>query len=129
VVRNQIGRLLFLKRQYREAISELQKVLAIDPEDLQAHYNLMLSYRGAGDSEMAKRHEALYRRFKADEASQEITGPYRRLHPEDNNERQAIHEHGSGLEPRSAHGAPAPVYRAAARPSTRPAAATAGGEQ
>jgi hypothetical protein len=59
---------------------------------------------------MAKRHEALYRRFKANEAAQEITGPYRRLHPEDNNERQAIHEHGParpsasgppGLYPRS----------------------------
>ena len=32
-------------------------------------------------------------RFKADEAAQTITGPYRQLHPEDNNERQAIHEH------------------------------------
>src|SRR5438105_9215869 len=32
-------------------------------------------------------------RFKADEAAQAITGPYRELHPEDNNERQAIHEH------------------------------------
>jgi tetratricopeptide (TPR) repeat protein len=97
VVRNQIGRLLFLKRQYREAIGELAQVLAIDPEDLQAHYNLMLSYQGAGDSEMAKKHEALYRRFKADESAQEITGPYRQLHPHDNNERQAVHEHGSAL--------------------------------
>ena len=32
-------------------------------------------------------------RFKADEASQAITGPYRRASPEDNNERQSIHEH------------------------------------
>ena len=97
VVLDQIGRVFFLKRQYREAISELQKVLAIDPEDLQAHYNLMLSYRGAGDTEMAKRHEALYRRFKADESAQSITGPYRQLHPDDNNERQAVHEHVSAL--------------------------------
>jgi tetratricopeptide (TPR) repeat protein len=97
VVRNQIGRLLFLKRQYREAIAELAQVLAIDPEDLQAHYNLMLSYQGVGESEMAKKHEALYRRFKADESAQEITGPYRQLHPHDNNERQAVHEHGSAF--------------------------------
>ena len=34
-------------------------------------------------------------RFKADESSQTITGPYRGLHPEDNNERQLIHEHVS----------------------------------
>jgi tetratricopeptide (TPR) repeat protein len=95
VVRNQVGRLLFLKREYRAAIAELAQVLAVDPEDLQAHYNLMLSYQGAGDREMAKKHEALYRRFKADESAQAITGPYRQLHPHDNNERQAVHEHGS----------------------------------
>jgi len=77
VVRNEIGRILFLKRRYREAIVELQEVLKIDPEDLQAHYNLMLCYRGAGDLEMARKHEHLYRRFKADEASQAITGPRR----------------------------------------------------
>jgi len=47
---------------------------------------------------MAQRHEALYRRFKADEAAQFITGPYRQLHPEDNNERQSIHEHTSALD-------------------------------
>jgi hypothetical protein len=34
-------------------------------------------------------------RFKADESSQAITGPYRQLNPEDNNERQSIHEHVS----------------------------------
>jgi hypothetical protein len=70
---------------------------------------------------MATRHEALYRRFKADEASQEVTGPYRRLHPADNNERQAIHEHGAGLEPRGRHAPPAGVYGAAPSRPPRPA--------
>ena len=42
VVRNQIGRLHFLLKQYEAARVELQHVLQIDPEDLQAHYNLML---------------------------------------------------------------------------------------
>jgi tetratricopeptide (TPR) repeat protein len=95
VVRNQMGRVLFLQRHYREAIAELQKVLEVDPEDLQAQYNLMLSWQGLGDTENAARAQALYRRFKADESAQFITGPYRQLHPEDNNERQAIHEHVS----------------------------------
>ena len=36
-----------------------------------------------------------YLRFKADEASQALTGAYRQAHPEDNNERQAVHEHVS----------------------------------
>lgn len=95
VVRNQVGRLLFLKRRYEEAIAEFEHVLTIDPEDLQAHYNLMLCYRGVGDRDKAAREQKLYERFKADEASQALTGPYRRLHPEDNNERQPIHEHRS----------------------------------
>ena len=93
VVVNQLARVLFLKRDYSAAIEELNKVLAIDPEDLQAHYNLMLCYQGVGDAEKASREQALYVRFKADEASQAITGPYRQLHPDDNNERQQIHEH------------------------------------
>src|SRR5258707_11338525 len=81
VVRNQIARVLFLKRQYRDAIGELQNVLAIDPEDLQAHYNLMLSWQGLGEGESARREQALYQRFKADESAQAITRPYRQLHP------------------------------------------------
>jgi len=70
-------------------------VLSIDPEDLQAHYNLMLCYQGLGDATNAERERKLYTRFKADEASQAITGPYRQLHEHDNNERQQIHEHRS----------------------------------
>ena len=55
----------------------------------------MLCYKGMGDIAKAAEYEKLYLRFKADESSQVITGPYRRLHPEDNNERQLIHEHVS----------------------------------
>jgi tetratricopeptide (TPR) repeat protein len=93
VVRNDAGRTLFLLRKYAEAIKELQYVLTIDPEDIQAHYNLMLCYNGLGQEDKAKEHETRYLRFKADESSQAITGPYRLSNPADNNERQAIHEH------------------------------------
>jgi Flp pilus assembly protein TadD len=92
---NDLGRILFLQRKYDEAVKTLQSVLAIDPEDLQAHYNLMLCYNGLGQEKLAKEHQARYMRFKADESSQAITGPYRQVHPEDNNERQAVHEHVS----------------------------------
>jgi tetratricopeptide (TPR) repeat protein len=92
---NNLGRVLFLQRKYAEAVKVLQQVLVIDPEDLQAHYNLMLCYNGLGDETMAKEHQARYLRFKADESAQAITGPYRQLNPEDNNERQSIHEHVS----------------------------------
>jgi len=92
---NDLGRVLFLQRKYADAIRTLQEVLAVDPEDLQAHYNLMLAYRGMGDEKMAREHETRYLRFKADESAQTITGPYRLRNPEDNNERQSIHEHVS----------------------------------
>ena len=127
-----MGRLLFLKRQHQEATVELQKVLAVDPEDLQAHYNLMLAYQGAGNAEMAKKHQALYERFKADEAAQFITGPYRQLHPHDNNERQADPRAPLGRAP-AASPARAPPRRPTGRPGARwrrpprPASASATG--
>jgi tetratricopeptide (TPR) repeat protein len=95
VALNDLGRILFLQRKYADAVNVLQSVLAVDPEDLQAHYNLMLCYSGLGNQKQAHEHEVRYLRFKADEASQAITGRYRQLNPEDNNERQAIHEHVS----------------------------------
>lgn len=93
VVHNELGRVLFLEKRYADAVAEFEKTLAIDPEDLQAHYSLMLCYNGLGDDKKAEEHKARYLRFKVDESAQAITGPYRQLHPEDNNERQAIHEH------------------------------------
>jgi hypothetical protein len=52
----------------------------------------------------------LYERFKADEASQTITGNYRLLNPEDNNERQQINEHRTSVAAKPA--AAAGGYRA-----------------
>jgi tetratricopeptide (TPR) repeat protein len=102
VVRNQIGRVLFLQRRHDEAIEEFRQVLRVDPEDLTAHYNMMLTFRALGDADNERVHEALYTRFKADEAAQAITGPYRRRHPEDNLERQPIHEHENRYRPQAA---------------------------
>jgi Flp pilus assembly protein TadD len=95
VVRNEAGRVLFLQKKFAEAIKEFEQVLTIDPEDVQAHYNLMLCYNGLGQESRALEHQKRYLRFKADESAQAITGPYRLAHPEDNNERQSIHEHVS----------------------------------
>src|SRR5262249_6750141 len=108
VVRNELGRVLFLQKRYVEAVAEFQQTLSVDPEDLQAHYNLMLCYNGLGDSAEAEEHKARYLRFKADEAAQAITGPYRQAHPEDNNERQAIHYHGRAIEIQMRHVAQEP---------------------
>ncbi|MEZ5394076.1 MAG: tetratricopeptide repeat protein [Bryobacterales bacterium] len=95
VALNQTARLLFLERRYDEALGYLDRVARIDPEDLQMHYTAMLCYRGLGDQEKAEREQALFERFKADEDSQVITAERRRSNAEENNERQAIHDHES----------------------------------
>ena len=125
VVRNELGRVLFLQKRYADAVKEFEQTLSIDPEDLQAHYNLMLCYNGLGDDAKANEHKVRYLRFKADESAQAITGPYRQTHPEDNNERQAIHEHVSvALAPASAQNKKAIAARAStqrvARERARP---------
>lgn len=95
VVLNQEARILFLKRQYAEALKVLERVCGVDPEDLQMRYTMMLCYRGLGDQAKAKHEEELFLRFKAEESAQSITAIRRRVSPEDNNERQQIHDHES----------------------------------
>jgi tetratricopeptide (TPR) repeat protein len=97
VVLNQIARILFLKRDYAGAVAALRQVCDVDPEDVQMHYTWMLCARGLGDANTAAREEKLFRRFKAEEAAQSITAKRRSLSPEDNNERQALHDHESSL--------------------------------
>ncbi len=98
VVLNQIARLLFLKREYAQAVEALRAVNAVDPEDVQMHYTLMLAARGLGDMATAEREEKLFRRFKAEESSQSLTARRRASSPEDNNERQQIHDHESAIQ-------------------------------
>ena len=95
VVLNQMARIFFLKRQYKEAIEVVKKICEVDPEDIQMHYTAMLAYRGLDMKEEAAREEQLFRRFKAEESSQAITAKRRLLSAEDNNERQTIHDHAS----------------------------------
>jgi tetratricopeptide (TPR) repeat protein len=96
VVSDDIGRVLFLQHKYAEAVAHFEHTISIDPEDLEANYNLMLCYTGLGNQTASKAFETRYLRFKADEASETLTGPYRASHPYDNIERQPIHEHNSG---------------------------------
>jgi hypothetical protein len=97
VVISWMARTGILQRKYKEAVDTFKRVLAVDPADLQAHYNLMLACRGLGDNDNAVRAEKLFRRFKTDESSQSITARPRMLSVEDNNERQMIHDHESAF--------------------------------
>ena len=129
VVLNQIARILFLKREYAEAIKVLERVCLIDPEDVQMHYTAMLCYRGLQDKEKAAREEVLFRRFKVEESAQSITAKRRMVSPEDNNERQQIHDHDSvSLHETSAKKAIEPVKPNKVTKNAR-AIADAGGSQ
>src|ERR1700735_3259687 len=98
VVHDDLGRIYFLQRRYTDAVKEFKATLAIDPEDLEANYNLMLCNTGLGRPDVASEFQKRYLRFKADESAQTLTGPYLRTHLEDNVERQPIHEHVSASE-------------------------------
>ena len=52
----------------------------------------MKCFRAKGDTQKASTHEALYKRFKADESATQLTGPYKAKHKWDNNLAQLIHE-------------------------------------
>jgi tetratricopeptide (TPR) repeat protein len=95
VALNQAARILFLQRKFAEALKYLDRVCLVDPEDLQMHYTRMLCLRGLGDAANAAREQALFQRFKAEESAQSITAKPRLLSPENNNERQQIHDHES----------------------------------
>jgi tetratricopeptide (TPR) repeat protein len=117
VVLNQEARVLFLERRYAEALKALDRVCMVDPEDVQMHYTAMLCHRALGHGDQAAREAALFRRFKADESSQSLTAARRLQSPEDNNERQPIHEHESVRLP----------VAGAKAPAVAPAADAAGG--
>ena len=119
VALNQTARIRFLQREYSQAIVAINRVFDVDPEDVQGHYTAMLAYRGLGNEAEAEREQKLFQRFKAEESAQSITGVRRLLKPEENNERQQIHEHESVmLEPAARGRAAAAKLTANPKPST-----------
>ena len=93
VLGNEIAQIHFLQDRYQEAIVELGRVLAIDPENLAAHYYLMLSYKAIGDEQKAQDAQARYLRYKPDESITHLAGQHRLRHPEASLETQPVHVH------------------------------------
>ncbi|MGA2258579.1 MAG: tetratricopeptide repeat protein, partial [Thermoguttaceae bacterium] len=50
-----------------EAVTQFEKTLSLDPENVNAHYNLSLLYGQLGDTEQSARHRALHARYKPDD--------------------------------------------------------------
>lgn len=53
----------------REAIAIFQRTLAIDSENVEAHYNLQQLHNLLGDAEQANHHRQMHRRYKLDDTA------------------------------------------------------------
>jgi tetratricopeptide (TPR) repeat protein len=82
----QLGELCKIKRDYKGALECYDKILQIDPEDLGAHYNLMLVYRKLGRAEDAKLEAKIFADLKDDPGALSLANQFLRKHPEMSNE-------------------------------------------
>jgi hypothetical protein len=89
----QLGELCKIKRDYQGALECFGRILAIDPEDLGAHYNLMLVYRKVGRTDEAKREAKIFADLKDDPGALSLANQFLRKHPEMSNESVYWHVH------------------------------------
>jgi Tfp pilus assembly protein PilF len=95
----QLGELCKIKRDYEGALECYGKILAIDPEDLGAHYNLMLVYRKLGRTEDAKREAKIFADLKDDPGALSLANQFLHRHPEMSNESVFWHVHNLNRTP------------------------------
>jgi tetratricopeptide (TPR) repeat protein len=96
---NQTARILFLLGRYDDALRSIEKVYAIDPEDLTAHYNAMLCFKALGRKREGEIEERWYRYHKDDETAAALMASFRRDHPFANRESLPIHVHAEAEPP------------------------------
>ena len=89
----QLGELCKIKHDYQAARECYEKILAIDPEDMGAHYNLMLLFRKLGMKEEAKREAKIFAELKDDPGALPLANLFLRKHPEMSNESVYWHIH------------------------------------
>ncbi len=89
----QLGELCKIRHDYTGAQECYEKILAIDPEDLGAHYNLMLVFRKLGKKEEAKREAKIFADLKDDPSALPLANMFLRKHPEMSNESVFWHVH------------------------------------
>ncbi|HEY8225902.1 MAG TPA: tetratricopeptide repeat protein, partial [Pyrinomonadaceae bacterium] len=84
---------------YEGALECYNKILAIDPEDTGAHYNLMLIYRKLGKTDDAKREAKIFADLKDDPGALALANQFLHKHPEMSNESVYWHVHDLALTP------------------------------
>ncbi|MEZ5461080.1 multiheme c-type cytochrome [Dokdonella sp.] len=90
---NQVARVQFLLGRYDDALESIDRVFAVDPEDLTAHYTAMLSLKALGRKDEAAVEERWYKYHKDDETAAAVMAEYRRDHPFANRESLPVHFH------------------------------------
>ena len=89
----EIGQTHYFSENWEQARSAYEDFLKIDPEDADAHYNLMLINRNLGIMDRSRSHSKQYLKYKPDEAARSISQSARLKYPHANNEAQLVHSH------------------------------------
>ena len=89
----ELGELSEIRRDYPVALGCFEKILKIDPEDLGAHYNLMLIYRELRRNDDARREARIFADLKDDPGAITLANRFLRRHPEMSNESGLWHIH------------------------------------
>jgi tetratricopeptide (TPR) repeat protein len=126
VVVNELGQTLLerarqergpARREARDALlaaarARLQEVLAIDPENAAAHYNLARIHDLAGDPDAARRHRAAHARYRPDDNARDRSVlAHRRANPAADHAAAPVVIHALDPPPRQARIARAPGPR------------------
>jgi len=89
----ELGYTYYQEHKYAEARVQYELLQGIDPDDLAAHYNLMLIYRRLGLKDKADEQAAFFADRKDDPASNSLALDFLRQHPEISAENVPWHVH------------------------------------
>jgi Tfp pilus assembly protein PilF len=93
--RQELGFTYYQQKKYALAREQYEMLQQIDPDDLSAHYNLMLIYRRLGMKEKASQQAAYFSDRKDDPGAGAYAQEYLRNHTEISSESVPWHVHGA----------------------------------
>lgn len=92
----QLGELAKIRGDWKTARTFYERVLAIDPEDLGANYNLMLVYQRLRMKTEAQRQAAIFKDLKDDPAATPVANGFLQRNPNMKGESAQFHVHDLG---------------------------------
>ena len=88
-----LGRTYYLHQKFEQSLATYLKVLAIDPEDLQAHWHRVQNYQALGKKAEAAEAKKALEKYEFDESAVGITNAFRLKDPYANLETNTVHAH------------------------------------